>query len=166
MRMTFTMATPNAALAALAMISAAAALAQELPTLTCSVTDMITAPDIGHDLEFEAANERKLFTISDLGEVMKVEVSSDTYSATVDEFAIISRDDFRGITGWMETSLGQEMVMVSARPDGDGIFKATVVNQYTLFVNSWHLECREAEVAAAPAPIPQTESKGGLLPRN
>lgn len=152
-----------ALLAAAAMIAVAPALADK--TYRCTVTDMITAPDVGHDPEFEANNKRKIYTLTDRGSVMQIDVTSDVYSPSTDEYPIVSRDNFRGITARMQTSIGEEQLMFSPVAGEGGVHKATVVHQYTLFVNSWHLACKP-QAAPAPKPRQQGQSLNDLMTNN
>lgn len=139
---------------------APAALAETV--YTCKVVAMVTAPDVGHDPQFEADNKRKIFTITDRGSTLGVNVKSDTLKESDTEFPVQSRDDLRGIIASLENPIGLETVMLSEMPI-DGVYEATVVNQYVLFVNSWHLECTRAGSAAAPAqPVrPRSTGKNG-----
>lgn len=124
----------------------------------CRVTDMITAPDVGHDLDFEARNKRKQYTLVISGSTMRVDVTSPDYQDTSNTFTIVSSDRMKGIVARGNSSMAEEVLMLSPTEhfDHPGEHKATLVHQYTLFVNSWHLLCK-------PIAVPTARPKTGSL---
>ena len=145
---------------ALSAIAAAALVfsAQADQAFQCRVTDMITAPDVGHDLDFEAKNKRKQYTLVISGSSMQVDVTSPDYTDSSETFTIVSTDRMKGIVARGNSSMAEEILMLSPSEhfEHPGEHKATLVHQYTLFVNSWHLLCK-------PSAVPSAKPKSGSL---
>ena len=100
------------------------------------------------DKDFSAKNERKLFTIHDIGETLVVKMTSPDFEAKTDEYKVLLRDDF-GFQAYIPSpySFAFQTLNFSFNPAGvhGERFEASVSMLGTFFSNTWLLSCSKVK---------------------
>lgn len=98
----------------------------------------------GDDTEFTAKNERKLFTIHDIGETLVVKMSSPDFEPKAEEYKVLLRDDFglQAYTPYPYSFVFQTLNLSFSPAEVDGKrFEAAVNVLGAFFSHTWLLNC-------------------------